>query len=62
MKYSEAIKRLEEIQEEVSNPSIDIDKLTTLLEESQKLLAFCKAQLTKTNENIEAMLEQNDKS
>lgn len=62
MKYSEAIERLEKIQSEVSNPSIDIDKLTSLLQESQELLSFCKTQLTKTNESIESMLKENNNS
>ena len=41
MKYEEALKRLEEISQELSSDNISLDKAVELYEESTKLSKLC---------------------
>lgn len=52
LKYSDAIKRLEEIVSNIENEEYDIDVLTEYVAEATKLIAFCKSKLHRTEEEI----------
>ena len=52
LKYSNAIKRLEEIVSNIENEEYDIDVLTDYVAEATKLIAFCKSKLHRTEEEI----------
>ena len=52
LKYSDAIKRLEEIVSNIENEEYDIDVLTDYIAEATKLIAFCKSKLQRTEEEI----------
>ena len=52
LKYSDAIKRLEEIVSNIENEEYNIDVLTDYVAEATKLIAFCKSKLHRTEEEI----------
>lgn len=52
LKYSDAIKRLEEIVGNIEREEYDIDVLTDYVAEATKLIAFCKSKLHRTEEDI----------
>jgi Exonuclease VII small subunit. len=56
LKYSDAIKRLEEIVSNIENEEYDIDVLTDYVAEATKLIAFCKSKLHRTEEDINKIL------
>lgn len=56
LKYSDAIKRLEEIVSNIENEEYDIDVLTEYVAEATKLIAFCKSKLHRTEEDINKIL------
>ena len=57
MSYEEAIKQLETIVKKMENDELDIDSLTDQLKEAQRLIKLCKDRLTKTDEEIKQILE-----
>lgn len=57
MKYEESIKKLEEIVENMESGEMDIDSINAQLKTAKKLIAECKAKLTKTEEEIKKTLE-----
>ncbi len=57
MSYEEAIKKLETIVRKMENDELDIDSLTDQLKEAQRLIKLCKDRLTKTDEEIRQILE-----
>ncbi|MBR5083197.1 MAG: exodeoxyribonuclease VII small subunit [Prevotella sp.] len=57
MSYEEAIKQLESIVRKMENDELDIDSLTDQLKEAQRLIKLCKDRLTKTDEEIKQILE-----
>ncbi len=57
MNYEEAIKQLESIVRKMENDGLDIDTLSDQLKEAQKLIKLCKDRLTKTDEEIRQILE-----
>lgn len=58
IKYEEAVRRLEEIVEQMENDELDIDDLTEKLKSAQKLIKLCKDKLTKTDAEIKKALEE----
>ena len=56
LKYSDAIKRLEEIVSNIENEEYDIDVLTEYVAEATKLITFCKSKLHRTEEDINKIL------
>lgn len=58
IKYEEAISELENIVRQMENNELDIDSLSEQLKKAQELIAFCKNKLTKTNEEIQGILEK----
>ena len=58
MKYEEALRRLEEIVDRMENDELDVDTLGSQLKEAQQLIKLCRDRLTKTDEEIKKLLEQ----
>ena len=56
MKYEEAVAQLEEIVSKMETGELDVDSLSTHLKMAQKLIKLCKDKLTKTDSEIEKML------
>ena len=57
MTYNEAMMRLEEITAKIQGGKVDIDELAGLLKEAQELVKFCREKLYKVDEEIKALLE-----
>ena len=57
MKYEENIKKLEEIVNNMESGEMDIDSINVQLKTAKKLIAECKAKLSKTEEEIKKTLE-----
>ena len=55
--YNEAMMRLEEITAKIQGGKVDIDELAGLLKEAQELVNFCREKLYKVDEDIKALLE-----
>jgi len=60
MKYSEAVKRLEEILENVDRSNVGIDELADLVKEASDLIKNCRSILTSTEQNVQEALEELD--
>lgn len=58
MKYEEALKRLEKIVSQMENDELDIDTLSEQLKEAQQLIKQCRDRLTKTDEEIKKLLNE----
>lgn len=58
MKYEEAMRQLENIVEKMEKDELDIDELTAQLKRAQTLIKMCKDKLTKTDEEINALLQK----
>jgi len=58
MKYSEAVKRLEEILENVDRSNVGIDELADLVREASDLIKNCRSILTSTEQNVQEALEE----
>lgn len=61
IKYEEAVRKLEEIVEQMENNELDIDSLSDKLKEAQELVKSCRDKLTKTDEEIKKLLDSDDK-
>ena len=55
--YNEAMMRLEEITAKIQGGKVDIDELAGLLKEAQELVKFCREKIYKVDEDIKALLE-----
>ena len=60
-KYEKAIDELEEITERMESGKMDIDSMASELKRAQTLIKQCKDKLTKTDEEIQKILNS-DKS
>lgn len=58
MKYEIAVAELEEIVTAMESGKMNLDELTTRLQEAKKLIAFCKERLEKTDEEIKKILNE----
>jgi len=58
MKYSEAVKRLEEILENVDRSNVGIDELADLVKEASDLIKNCRSILTSTEQSVQEALEE----
>ncbi len=54
--YSEAKSELKQIVESIENNELDIDALTEKVKRASELIAFCKSKLTKTDEELQKIL------
>lgn len=59
IKYEEAVQQLENIVQKLENGELNIDELSNELKKAQKLISLCRQRLTKTDEEIQKIL--NDK-
>lgn len=57
MTYTEAMRELEQIVQQLQRPDCEIDQLCQLTERSVKLIAFCKERLTKTDAELVKLLD-----
>lgn len=58
IKYEIAVAELEEIVTAMESGKMNLDELTTKLQEAKKLIAFCKERLEKTDEEIKKILNE----
>lgn len=58
--FSKALKRLEEIVEQLEKPDLDLEEGILLLEEGIKLHKLCKTKLTEANSKIASILKDNN--
>lgn len=57
IKYEESLRQLDEIVQKMERNEYGIDELTTQLKKAKELIQLCKNQLTKTDEDIKKILE-----
>ena len=62
MKYEEALHELEQIVRQMENDELDIDQMGDKLKRAQQLIRLCKDRLTKTDEEIKAILADDESS
>ena len=60
-KYEELVRQLEDIVEKLQNDELDIDSMSENLKKAQKLIKLCKDKLTKTDDEINKILEKDKK-
>ena len=58
IKYEEAVSQLEEIVEKMENDELDIDQLSDQLKRAKALVKLCKDKLTKTDDEIKKLLDE----
>ena len=56
--YEEAVSELEKIVSQMENGELDIDRMSEALKKAQELITLCKNKLTKTEEEINRILEK----
>ena len=56
IKYEEAVSQLEQIVANLEEGGLNIDDLSSELKKAQKLITLCKQRLTKTDEEIQNIL------
>ncbi len=57
MTYTEAKKELDAIVSALESNELDVDLLTEKVKRASELLAYCKDKLTKTDEELQKILE-----
>lgn len=57
-KYEDAVRQLEDILEKMENNELGLDELTEELKKAQKLIKLCKDRLTKTDAEIQRILNE----
>ena len=57
-KYEAAFAELQTIVRKMENDELDIDEMSEQLKRAQELIKFCKAKLTKTDEEIKKILAE----
>ncbi|MEA4980237.1 MAG: exodeoxyribonuclease VII small subunit [Petrimonas sp.] len=55
--YSQAKQELEKIVSAIESGELDVDALTEKVKRASELIAFCKEKLTKTDEELQKILE-----
>ena len=61
MKFEKALKRLEDILQEIENKDLDVDKLIDLFEEGNNIASTCQKDLIKAQSKMKLIIKQNDK-
>jgi exodeoxyribonuclease VII small subunit len=56
IKYEEAMHQLQEIVRKMENDELDIDQMSDQLKKAQELIKICRDKLTKTDEEIQKLL------
>lgn len=55
--YSESVKELESILEQIESGDLDVDALTDKIKRASELLKACKEKLYKTDEEIKKIMD-----
>ncbi|MDO5523209.1 MAG: exodeoxyribonuclease VII small subunit [Bacteroidia bacterium] len=58
--YSQAKQELEEIVSAIESGQLDVDALTEKVKRASELIAFCKEKLTKTDTELQKILDKID--
>ena len=58
MKYEEAVRQLDDIVQKMERNEYGIDELTLQLKKAKELIKQCKDKLTKTDEEIKKILDE----
>lgn len=58
LSYSQAVARLDEILERIERGEVDIDQLSSLVEEAAELVSLCKAKLTQAEMQVKRITER----
>ena len=58
IKYEDALHELEEISRNMESGEYDVDELATQLKKAQKLIKLCRDKLTKTDQEIQKILNE----
>ena len=61
MKFEKALKRLEEILQEIETKDLDVDKLVDLFEEGNTIANKCQKDLSKAQSKMKLIMKENDK-
>jgi exodeoxyribonuclease VII small subunit len=57
-KYTESVKRLEQIIEQIENGELNVDQLSEKVKEASKLIQFCRQKLFNTEKEVEDILQK----
>ena len=57
-KYEDAVKQLEQIVRQMETGELDIDQLSEQLKKAQQLIKLCREKLSKTEKEIEDILDK----
>lgn len=60
IKYEAAYAELQAIVRKMENDELDIDQMAEQLKRAQELIRLCKDKLTKTDEEIKKILNENE--
>lgn len=55
--YEQAVERLQEIVAKIERGEMNVDSLAKNLKEAKDLVTFCKAKLTKAEQDVKKILE-----
>ena len=58
--YEKASEELEQILNDLKNDEVSVDELAIKIQRASKLILFCKEKLTKTEQEVEKVIEQLD--
>ena len=58
VKYSKAIKRLEEIISKIENEEIDVDDLSSRVKEAVDLIKICKTKIEKAQMEVKCVVDK----
>lgn len=61
IKYEDAVREIEQIARDMDNGNLDIDQLGEKLKRAQVLIDYCKAKLTKAEEDINKLIHTEGK-
>ncbi|HCN54409.1 MAG: exodeoxyribonuclease VII small subunit [Prevotella sp.] len=61
IKYEEAMRQLESIVNKMENGDLDIDEMGEQLKKAQQLVKLLKAKLIKTDQEIQKILDEDEK-
>ena len=56
--YESSLKELEQIARKMESGECDIDELASQLKRAKELIALCRDKLTKADEDVKAILEE----
>lgn len=58
LSYSQAVARLDEILEQIEKGEVDIDELSSLVEEAAELVTLCRKKLTQAEMQVRRITER----